>query len=94
MTEVFARDHSHVFLGEGHARNERRTWMVIALCTFMMVAEIAGVRYYDDSKGTNVGAVVTALEGLAEAKAVLIAGGRATRSAPIQSSTILTAGGL
>jgi UDP-N-acetylmuramoylalanine--D-glutamate ligase len=34
------------------------------------------VRYYDDSKGTNVGAVVTALEGLAEAKAVLIAGGR------------------
>ena len=41
-----------------------------------LVAEIAGVRYYDDSKGTNVGAVVTALEGLAEAKAVLIAGGR------------------
>jgi UDP-N-acetylmuramoylalanine--D-glutamate ligase len=41
-----------------------------------LVAEIAGVRYYDDSKGTNVGAVVTALEGLAESKAVLIAGGR------------------
>ncbi|HEY2517247.1 MAG TPA: UDP-N-acetylmuramoyl-L-alanine--D-glutamate ligase [Polyangiaceae bacterium] len=41
-----------------------------------LVAEIDGVRYYDDSKGTNVGAVVTALEGLAEAKAVLIAGGR------------------
>jgi cation diffusion facilitator family transporter len=34
--------HSHVFLGEGHERNERRTWMVIALCGFMMVAEIAG----------------------------------------------------
>jgi UDP-N-acetylmuramoylalanine--D-glutamate ligase len=41
-----------------------------------LVSEIAGVRYYDDSKGTNVGAVVTALEGLAEPKAVLIAGGR------------------
>src|SRR5215470_2973145 len=34
--------HSHVFLGAGHARNERRTWAVIALCTLMMVAEIVG----------------------------------------------------
>jgi cation diffusion facilitator family transporter len=34
--------HRHVFLGRGHARNERRTWGVIALCTVMMVAEIAG----------------------------------------------------
>jgi cation diffusion facilitator family transporter len=34
--------HSHVFLGEGHERNERRTWMVIALCSVMMVAEIVG----------------------------------------------------
>ena len=42
----------------------------------VLVAEIDGVRYYDDSKGTNVGAVVTALEGLREPKAVLIAGGR------------------
>jgi UDP-N-acetylmuramoylalanine--D-glutamate ligase len=42
----------------------------------VLVAEIGGVRYYDDSKGTNVGAVVTALEGLVEPKAVLIAGGR------------------
>ena len=42
----------------------------------VLVAEIAGVRYYDDSKGTNVGAVVTALGGLVEPKAVLIAGGR------------------
>jgi UDP-N-acetylmuramoylalanine--D-glutamate ligase len=41
-----------------------------------LVAEIDGVRYYDDSKGTNVGAVVTALEGIVERKAVLIAGGR------------------
>jgi UDP-N-acetylmuramoylalanine--D-glutamate ligase len=54
-----------------------------ALATFdglghrtVLVAEIAGVRYYDDSKGTNVGASVAALRGLSEPKAVLIAGGR------------------
>jgi UDP-N-acetylmuramoylalanine--D-glutamate ligase len=41
-----------------------------------LVAEIAGVRYYDDSKGTNVGASVTAIEGLSESKVVLIAGGK------------------
>ena len=34
--------HNHVFLGEGHDKNERRTWAVIALCTVMMVAEIVG----------------------------------------------------
>jgi len=41
-----------------------------------LVAEVRGVRFYDDSKGTNVGAAVTALEGLLEPRAVLIAGGR------------------
>ncbi len=40
------------------------------------VAEVRGVRFYDDSKGTNVGAAVTALLGLREARGVLIAGGR------------------
>jgi cation diffusion facilitator family transporter len=34
--------HSHVFLGEGHERSERRTWAVIWLCAAMMVAEIVG----------------------------------------------------
>jgi cation diffusion facilitator family transporter len=34
--------HSHVFLGHGHQRNERRTWMVIWLCGAMMIAEIVG----------------------------------------------------
>jgi cation diffusion facilitator family transporter len=34
--------HSHVFLGEQHARNERRAWFVIVLCGAMMVVEIAG----------------------------------------------------
>ncbi len=40
------------------------------------VATKGGVTYYDDSKGTNVGAVVAAIRGLAEKKIVLIAGGR------------------
>jgi UDP-N-acetylmuramoylalanine--D-glutamate ligase len=40
------------------------------------VSEIRGVRYYDDSKGTNVGAAVSALKGLDERRVVLIAGGR------------------
>lgn len=38
------------------------------------IAEVAGVSYYDDSKGTNVGATVAALEGL-DRPVVLIAGG-------------------
>jgi UDP-N-acetylmuramoylalanine--D-glutamate ligase len=38
------------------------------------VREIGGVTYYDDSKGTNVGATIAALQGLGR-KAVLIAGG-------------------
>jgi cation diffusion facilitator family transporter len=33
---------SHLFLGEGHAHNERRTWAVIWLCGAMMMAEIVG----------------------------------------------------
>jgi cation diffusion facilitator family transporter len=34
--------HEHVFLGDKHARHERRTWFVVALTSAMMVAEIAG----------------------------------------------------
>jgi transcriptional regulator with XRE-family HTH domain len=34
--------HEHVFLGEHHARNERRSWAVVALCGAMMAAEIVG----------------------------------------------------
>jgi UDP-N-acetylmuramoylalanine--D-glutamate ligase len=37
-----------------------------------------GARYYDDSKGTNVGASVTAVLGMREPKVVLIAGGKDT----------------
>ncbi|HBF29324.1 CDF family Co(II)/Ni(II) efflux transporter DmeF [Rhizobium sp.] len=32
--------HGHVFLGQNHQRNERRTWAVIAVTTVMMVVEI------------------------------------------------------
>lgn len=42
MADTFPSGHDHVFLGVGHERNERRTWMVIALCTAMMIAEIVG----------------------------------------------------
>ena len=38
--------HDHVFLGENHARNERRTWAVIALTATMMVAEITAGTIY------------------------------------------------
>ncbi|WP_375199142.1 CDF family Co(II)/Ni(II) efflux transporter DmeF [Cupriavidus metallidurans] len=38
--------HPHVFLGADHARNERRTWIVIALTATMMVGEIiAGLAF-------------------------------------------------
>lgn len=34
--------HEHVFLGRGHAQNERRTWLVVGLTAVMMIGEIAG----------------------------------------------------
>ena len=40
------------------------------------VAEIAGVRYINDSKATNIGAACAALAGLGNKAVVLIAGGR------------------
>jgi cation diffusion facilitator family transporter len=47
--------HSHIFLGAGHAQNERRTWAAISLTTFMMVVEIAG--------GTLFGSVAVVADG-------------------------------
>ena len=46
MADTLPGAHSHVFLGEGHERNERRTWMVIAFCTMMMIAEIVGGLFF------------------------------------------------
>lgn len=47
--------HDHAFLGEHHGRHERRTWSVVALTAFMMVAEIAG--------GTLFGSIALVADG-------------------------------
>jgi cation diffusion facilitator family transporter len=63
-----AADHSHVFLGEGHDKNERRTWAVIILCSVMMVAEIVG--------GLAFGSIALVADGLhmsTHASALLLA---------------------
>lgn len=38
--------HDHVFLGDKHARNERRTWIVIVITATMMAIEIAAGSVY------------------------------------------------
>ncbi len=68
MAETLPNDHNHVFLGEGHEQNERRTWTVIALCSFMMVVEIAG--------GLMFGSIALVADGLhmsTHASALLLA---------------------
>jgi cation diffusion facilitator family transporter len=47
MTDsTFTSQHEHVYLGDNHDRNARRTWFVIALTATMMVVEIiAGTAY-------------------------------------------------
>src|SRR6201993_2861768 len=67
MTDTY-QAHDHVFLGAGHEKNERRVWMVIALCGFMMVAEIIG--------GLLVGSIALVADGLhmsTHASALLLA---------------------
>src|SRR5271165_328184 len=62
------RRHSHVFLGAGHERNERKTWTVIVLCSVMMLAEIIG--------GSLFGSLALVADGLhmcTHAGAILIA---------------------
>jgi UDP-N-acetylmuramoylalanine--D-glutamate ligase len=68
-------------LSMGYALGLERTAMLAALRTFTglphrtrLVLEWDGVRWYDDSKGTNVGATVAAVNGL-PGRLVLIAGG-------------------
>ena len=68
MAETVPGVHSHVFLGEGHQRNERRVWLVIALCTAMMAAEIVG--------GALFGSIALVADGLhmsTHASALLLA---------------------
>src|ERR1700742_1327980 len=38
--------HDHVFLGEKHERNERRTWLVVVLTLVMMIAEIIAGSFF------------------------------------------------
>ena len=38
--------HRHVFLGAGHAKQERQTWLVVVLTAAMMVAEIVAGAVY------------------------------------------------
>src|SRR3989475_12772403 len=63
-----------------------------------LIGEADGVRWYDDSKGTNVGSTVAALAGLAqgEAKLVLIAGGdgKGQDFSPLRSAVERSARGL
>lgn len=47
--------HDHVFLGEGHRRNERRVWLVIALTAATMVVEIVA--------GTMLGSMALVADG-------------------------------
>jgi Co/Zn/Cd efflux system component len=68
VAEAFPTAHNHVFLGGSHERNERRTWMVIALCTLMMIAEIVG--------GLLLGSIALVADGLhmsTHASALLLA---------------------
>jgi UDP-N-acetylmuramoylalanine--D-glutamate ligase len=63
-------------LGASHAEALRALSEFQPLAHRMeLVAKAGGVLYYDDSKGTNVGAVVAALDGFPR-RVVLIAGGR------------------
>jgi len=67
MTEHTAQ-HSHVFLAPGHEGSEKKTWAVIWLCGFMMIAEIVG--------GSLFGSVALVADGLhmsTHAGALLIA---------------------
>lgn len=61
-------EHSHEFLGEGHARAERQAWAVIWLCGVMMALEVVG--------GILFGSVALVADGLhmsTHASALLLA---------------------
>jgi cation diffusion facilitator family transporter len=42
MSSIDDLRHGHYFLGDAHEHNERKTWIVIAITTTMMIAEIIG----------------------------------------------------
>ena len=68
INNAYSATHEHVFLGEGHEKNERRTWLVIWLCGATMIAEIIG--------GLLFGSIALVADGLhmsTHAAALLIA---------------------
>ncbi len=74
--------HDHVFLGQGHERNERRVWFVIILCGAMMALEIAG--------GLAYGSIALIADGLhmsTHAGALLLAALAYTLFAPSARAT-------
>lgn len=68
--------------------------VVPALCRFSglahrveFVAEVRGVSYYDDSKGTNVGATLAAVQGMGRPVAIILGGeGKDQDFAPLKSA--------
>lgn len=79
--------HSHVFLGEAHEHNERKTWAVIAICAAMMVAEIVGGLWFG-----SVALVADGLHMSTHAGALLIAALAYTYSRRYAQDTRLTFG--
>ena len=79
--------HSHVFLGEAHERNERKTWAVIAICAAMMVAEIIGGLWFG-----SVALIADGLHMSTHAGALLIAALAYTYSRHYMNDVRLTFG--
>ena len=79
--------HSHVFLGDAHERNERKTWAVIGICAAMMVAEIFGGFWFG-----SVALVADGLHMSTHAGALLIAALSYTYSRHYAEDTRLTFG--
>ena len=50
QTARLSSPHEHVFLGDNHERNERRTWLVIAITATMMVVEITAGSMFEVEK--------------------------------------------
>lgn len=74
QTPIDAFRGDRVYLGADHARNERRTWIVAAICLATLVAQVAGGMAFRSmalvAGGVHMGAHVAALTAAALAYAV------------------------